>query len=642
MSDVLSGAGQVKRGSATAVIDSTDLFDKIINLKFVRKGGSSFVIHSDYEPVYYADGTMRFKPCVFKPQIKVNYRQVANEVAIKVDIEVTNLFMYAKNSTADKALPTDIYQSEGDPVMQIIVQMGYRAQFPDWTDEVHRQPGYADRFFDLLNSTANTAQEAETTYRQIIVEVLASWPSGYPPDQVSYFKGIIGSVEDGLRWKLDEEEMAKGLSYEKSTVINPETGEAFGDLEWVLWNYITRRFIRSDVLHIASTEVTGVVGDGESGRVRGPETDAEYAQTVLIYGYKDYDGPARTPDRTWTELAFGDDGLLLDKDAEKFGVRWRVSKYLRNLQEPAYTSWGPEDLAVKLTALRTRRMSVQQSTLGGQLRAIKEVYNKLRWYQLADGSFYFYSVDEGENDLFADPVTLRNQEQAIRLPAIYEISIAGLRVIKCPFIAFVSPMTTVLFRSRYSIGSLVGFYYHPGKENDAFLVLQASISFDTTGEENMMELSCTDIPAPAAPQVNADGSAEPALEVQEAEPIEERTALWAEYELTISAERNHFAATFADIAKHYLYDNRKNPLTNESYWEEEPTLARMLEDLKAWNEELFAGYKDGEPWQEPLYEDRTYFGETVDFHIPNLLPGDRVKFRIPYRPDYPGDEEALP
>jgi hypothetical protein len=639
MSDFVSELGRVKRREETVDLTSTDLFDKIINLKFTRASGKSFVIRSDYEPVYDRSGRVMFKPCMYKPQIKVAYQQVSDSVAIKVDIEVTNLFIYAKTSRADKASATAIYTEDGDPVLQIIVQMGYRAQFPDWTDEVHQQPGYVDRFFDLLNTTANTEQEAKLTYRQITVEVLASWPSGYPPDQVSYFQGIIGTVRDGLRWKRTEEELAAGYGDENTPVINPETGERYGVLEWTCFNYITRRFVRSNVLHLMNVKKT--VSEGENG-----EPAVEYETAVFIYGKNDYDGaafmPGAVPDMQWTPLVLGQDGLMSEEDAASFGVVCRISAYLRRGKEEAYTSFGPEEFAGALAELRTRRFTDQQDGLGAQLLALRQAYNKIRWYQLTDGSFYIYSVDEGEDDLFSDPETLRRQANAIKLPAIYDISLSGLRTIRGPFIAFIGPMTTVLFKSRYSIGSLVGFYYHPGAGTDAFLVLQASVSFDTTGEENTMTLSCTDIPEPAAPEVQPDGSVQPKLPINEIAPQEVRNAAW----IQVPKERRRiptdaYTRTFEMFAYHYLWENSRNPETNESYWPEgEPTLARMLRDLKEWNPELFDGYKDGPQWQEPLYEDRRLFNTVVDFHIPNIPPGELLTFRIPYRPDYPASEEV--
>jgi hypothetical protein len=555
---------------------------------------------------------------VFKPQIKVAYKQVSNDVSIQVDIEVTNLFMHIKNSNVDKAVSTDIYKTEGDPVMQIVLQMGYRAQFPDWTDEVHRQPGYIDRFFDLENSAINSPQEAKFVFRQITVQVLASWPSGYPPDQVSYFKGIIGSDDKALRWNRTEEESAKGFGYGDSPVLNPETGKSYTPLEWTLFNYITRRYVRSDVLHL---------------------TDARERE-ILVYGRAaDLAGaaPASNPpgDPGWYRLALDADGLMSEEDGRKFGVVCKVSKHLREKPEQSYTAYGVEKFAEKLMTLSTRRFDVQHDKLGSQLHAIQEAYTKMRWYQLADGNFYMYSVDEGGDDFFADPETLRNQENAIKLPAIYEISISGLRTIKCPFIAFISPMTTVLFKSRYSIGSLVGFYYHP-KDTDAFLVLQASVSFDTTGEENMTELMCVDIPAPAAPQAEGD-TVTPSLEAEEPEPPAEKKPLWTEAEA--AAGEDAFTENFTRFANGYLRENSKNPETSESYWGTEPDMARMLTDLKEWNGELFAGYKGGTRWEEPLFEDRLYYRIT-GFHIPNLIPGDVIKYRIPYRPDYPPEERA--
>jgi hypothetical protein len=185
------------------LVTADDLFDKIINLRFIRKSGRSFIIRSDYEPVFHKDGTISFKKCVQKPQIKVSYKAVSENTAINVDIEVTNLFIGDKE-TAD---PNDLDTVDGDPVMWCIIQMGYRKQFPDWTAP-ERKNNIA-QFYALNNNALSTEAEVRNG-QQILVQILTGYPTTYPPDRATYFKGIIGTMETGLRWNHTEDELVEG------------------------------------------------------------------------------------------------------------------------------------------------------------------------------------------------------------------------------------------------------------------------------------------------------------------------------------------------------------------------------------------------------------------------------------------------
>jgi len=239
MSNVIGGSF-VKEGKHSIEITADDLFDKIINLKFIRKSGKSFSVRSDYEPVFHKDGTVSFKRCVQKPDIKIEYKQVAEQVAIEVDIRITNLFV----GDGDKESLENMNTVSGDPVQWVNVQMGYRAQFPDWTDLTHKSD--ISRFYDLDDNSITSATGIMKG-SQIVVQILTAYQESYPPDRVTYFKGIVGSMEAGLRWNHTEADLVKGYK-------DPEVPRDLSEMEEVLFQFITRRFIRSSVLHIAETE----------------------------------------------------------------------------------------------------------------------------------------------------------------------------------------------------------------------------------------------------------------------------------------------------------------------------------------------------------------------------------------------------
>ena len=63
----VAGGAYVKNEINSLNLGEDDLFDKIINLKFVRKKGGSFTIRSDYEAVHHSDNTVELVPCTQKP-----------------------------------------------------------------------------------------------------------------------------------------------------------------------------------------------------------------------------------------------------------------------------------------------------------------------------------------------------------------------------------------------------------------------------------------------------------------------------------------------------------------------------------------------------------------------------------------------
>ena len=645
------GGSFVKEGKASLEITADDLFDKIINLKFIRKSGRGFTIRSDYEPVFHKNGAVSFQRCVQKPDIKVEYKQVAESVAIEVDIRITNFFI----GDGDKESTESMNTVTGDPVQWCVIQMGYRSQFPDWAAPERRNN--IAQFYDLNNNALTP--EAETKRgSQILVQILTGYPESYPPDKITYFKGIIGSMETGLRWNHTEADLVKGYG-------DPEFPADFSEMEEALYQFVTRRFIRPNVLHIAETK-----RDFSNQEALADAAEGRFEQRVMIYQFDDYENPGSdvmprlqpsaasvtaetdNPSNEWKELPVLDSGIMSIENANKFGVICAVSRTLRSMRANALYGYGltPEQ-AQALRPIPPTPFNDMQNTIGGQLVALQQHYPFLRWYELMDGSFYFYHEQDTDEDLWNDPfVKSKQKENTVLLPAVYEMTPSGTRTIRCPFISFLSPMMTVLFQSRYTIGTLVSYFYPP--KTNAFLVIISRVAFATVQEDNLMELMCVDLPPheveidPVTNQIKVRDDNRPDEKTPEVARMQQaRNMQWIEKQLTVVLHR----AGVLDTESRWENIVRNDVLADvkPERWPEgtEITEKMALEALKEWNPDYF------DPDGEYMARSDSSFGESIEnrpsgiggrtgIKVSWLKPGDKITVRHPFQPEYPGDEKV--
>ena len=652
MSDI-SGRPYIKAGKANLDAAADDLFDRIINLKFKRKHGRSFTIRSDYEPVFHKDGdkgTVSFKRCVEKPDIKITYKQVAESVAIEVDIEITNLFT-GDGETED---PHNMDTVEGDPVEQCVIQMGYRAQFPDWT-----KPDRAvnlSQFWDL-NNHAPVSGVKDYRGRQIVVQILTGYSTSYPPDKVTYFKGIVGTMEKGLRWDHGKEELVKGYG-------DPEFPREFSWLEEILFQFISRRFIRPSVLHTVITN-SNLTNAESLRRIQ----EKKYSQEIWIDNYDDYYDPgssakarleaaeefqksgAQAGPEKRKRLQLLENGIMPVKEANRFGVICAVSKTLRSMEAPAlygYGVTGEEGEALK--PIPATAFNDMHDTIGGQLAAIQQHFPFVRWYQMSDGNFFLYHVDDEDEDLWTDPYVKKKQEDNIQfLPAIYDMTPSGTRTIRCPFISFLDPMMTVLFQGRFTIGTLVGFFYTP--KTNAFLVITAAIEFATVQDTNLMELMCVDLP-PREVKFNEETGE---LEIAGGQPDETpgvakmqqgRNMEWIEQTLKVVDHKTGAMDTdsrWVNIVKNdVLNDIRMDRWPEGTLPEHEEGRRKLaLEKLKEWNPDYFDESKMYMARGNSIENGSSGIGGKTGIKVPWLQIGDRIVVRHPFQSEYPDDEKAV-
>lgn len=210
------------------------LFDRIINIKFIRADGTTFTLRSDYEPVWLGS-RLFFKPCQPKPDIRLTYKQY-NGVLIQADVFVTNLNILddvaidAESLISDKGittaphiqgeytnLPNDTLIAKGNKqIKELEIEIGYRGQMFDWTkyDCSFISPEIAYAAFQNLEQLQFTnlvsqndrlaATELANTqllfqaYRRCKITIEWAVNSSNPPDRITQFHGYVGAPDKGF------------------------------------------------------------------------------------------------------------------------------------------------------------------------------------------------------------------------------------------------------------------------------------------------------------------------------------------------------------------------------------------------------------------------------------------------------------
>jgi len=613
--DSLASAAFVAEGADLVNAPSSSLlYDKIINVKFIRahadkNGKQFFCIRSDYEPVYHHDGTVEFVPCTQKPSITVSAMQVSDSTAVNVKIKIKSLFI-------DREMAGEEIDSvSGNPVMWAVVQLGYRDEFPRWDKATALDS--ADRFFDLDNNTL-TNGKGSLIGKQLLVQILNAYPESMPPERSWVFNGVVATLECGLRWDHSADDLVPGFGNKNFPV-----GKS--PLEAALFQWITRRFIRAGIEHIVAHDTK------ESG---GIEVDVI---TISVKGESGFE-----------PLTLDSDGLLTPSDAQKYGVLCTCTEALRKIgsgDAPLVGTFSPgtskEDTKDSVGGVNAGFIQFDNPMRGlaQQLNAIKKQLEYLRWYTSCDGNLFFYKDSENADDLCADPAIKERQRNGVlKLPAVYDITVSGMRVIRCPFRRVIDPMTTVLFQSRYRIVDQTGYYYQPKRGYDAFLVILSSFTFSTVDDDNVMELSCVDIPEDQAPDVDFDtgiviprGGTTPTAQEYSTDPqgaIDKAKYAWASVSIKVGTypfDRVDFG--WLELARGILECAKPDDWPSGL-----PDLTRALTDLKSWNAE--GVWNAGREKVDDDYSPENDLTPGLGFKIPWLYPGDTVVIRQPYKESY--------
>jgi len=424
----------VMQGGDIGLGDKCFIFDKIINLKFIRKSGASFALRSDYE-LHNNSGLTFFTRMQIKPDIKVTYSQVANNVAISIKIYITNFHMFAPGASTSDSL-----SSLNDPITNIKVQMGYLAQFPNFSDaskELKRED------YENLTGGAGDASAGDGI-KTLNCMVLSAYPTKLPPDSITLFDCVVGNIGTVFHTSQDGKT-------DMSTVFDKGI-----TLEKYLFESITRRYLREA---LSKEEISKIITTGR--------------QTVTAeYKAPRSGAPVRGEDVTYL-------GCMNAQDAKKYGVQIILSDYLKNVEldeaPPALAQY--EFVTSALHELRTKHME------------------NLRTFSLPDGNYIMYDVVEKLNNVVSSiDIQSRVNTDDPLIPAVYTITFGAVRTISCPFYTILNPFQKLHFQSRYNVSNLVGYYYAPlaGEGTDTMYSIKLQVTFSTTGDENEMLITSVD------------------------------------------------------------------------------------------------------------------------------------------------------
>jgi hypothetical protein len=626
----------ILRGRDTLRLGGGAMFDRVVNLRLIRESGESFNIRSDYEPVYGADGSVSFKRCLEKPHIKVSYEQVPGNTVINCAIEVTNLFLdprvegsqeassrgEGKKPEVDRATgEASILENNGDPVRSIVLQMGYINQFPDWSrPDAYDHPTKLRKFFAMDNHVFDGDPRAGAAV-ELHLMVLSTEARSLPPDKVTFFDCVVGSLYPGMTWKHQDTDLLDSYG----DIAMPKEGMT--GIERALFMLVTRRFIDPDLRYSVSEDGTALLVSAPFV-TSGGET---------IYG----DATEQRP----VKVDLAPDGCLATDAAQTIGVQCLASQKLRE----AYDDKSDTFISGLMTrendfAVTAGELVRQQTHLGAQLEQIKQVFPRIRWFVLNSGDYFFYSSGESSEDLFKDvEVKLRQERQVVTLPAIYDMTVDGMRQVRAPFHGFINPLTTVRVNARYNIGTLVGFFY-PKPRHFWLVVILQKVEFSTAGDENLMELSCIDIDPNDAPHYDP---ASRKTTVKHTELSDRKGKRSSRFDFTIESwevyKTNGAHSRLSFIAQEMVESAKARPMAK--LWREAgkvPTVPLAIAALLKRNSALLDTQARKDRGNAPEYE--TYKAELNSlgvYFVPYLYESfngkqDVIKYRLPWAPDDDG------
>ena len=447
-------------------LQAGDLFDRIINLKFVcydeiNKKAEEFVIRSDYELILpnsdfnsesrHTKGFI-IRRCTHKPSIKVQVTMVTSNTGTSIGVTVSNFFMLSSDGKHLRSFNASQYR-----ISSLEIVMGYWGQLKDSLDP---DTSSIEDYFDIkaIKGADRIVLDGEGT---IVVTT-----EKLPPDSALHINGFVGDIYSSPVAISDITTPAKAL---EKPVMSSGT-----DFEQVLFNNITRRYI--------------------NGQKR---TQANNSSAFLSFNKV----KPVSPDSSKKGIAIGDkliypdsEGLLDVSDAKQYGIKVYLSEEAKKVKIPKlYDSEGNE---------KPKQVYFEAGwTVGMTMTRIMSYMDKeLEYTFTLDGDLLVYTPKELQNPealskafktqgLYENTVLANQTLYNNRLPAVYNINIDAVATITCPFFTFIQPFQYVEFASRYALTSLVSYYASYKPTIYRFLVIKALISFATVDDVNEVQLT---------------------------------------------------------------------------------------------------------------------------------------------------------
>ena len=524
-------------------LQAGDLFDRVINLKFltseqvtIKNGGDEvekyvdeFVLRSDYELVdtkfvaNVANGTVSYsqdkkisciRKCRMKPSIKVQYKQVAGNTMIELDIFIQNFFML---DSKGKTLMS--FSNAKGRLASVEIQMGYFGQFSDFFKGNENGVPTLEQYFDFTVKPEGV--------QTITCNVMYCQTDKLPPDSTMHIHGFVGSCyTQPVTGKMITDDNQTS-SIELSTVdtssvyMYQKGGNAFRFKSFAhyLYNNITRRFLRNKIPATNIKEVKnlkikfkdggvcldddsslkygvivflseGIVGDGKSNVFLGKQqmygSDGKPLKGKKSSEFtKELSGD--TPMRALNSFSSFQSGLLRVQPLDNGCYLMFLNKEMKHSERLSEMNWYTFDPRLGKNGVD---LDGDGEVKASELGLVKCTYDEILRYvndslggKAKNMNFFDYI-----NSLKAKNIEVKNIN---RLPAVYNIAYdKALCTIVCPFFYFLTPFQKFYFASRYAVSSMIAYYLDQENKEMEFTMIWQSVSFATVENINDAQICC--------------------------------------------------------------------------------------------------------------------------------------------------------
>lgn len=519
-------------------LQAGDLFDRVINLKFItsEKGSDGvekyvdeFVLRSDYELVdakfvaNVANDTVSYsqnkkissiRKCKLKPSVKVQYKQVAGNTTIELDIFVQNFFML---DSEGKTLMS--FSNVKGHLASVEIQMGYFGQFANFFKGNENEVPTLEQYFDF-----KVKPEGVQT---ITCNVIYCQTDKLPPDSTMHIHGFVGScytqpVTDKMITDDNQTSSIELSTVDTSSVYMYEKEEnafRFKSFAHYLYNNITRRFLRNKIPATNRKEVKNLkIKFKDGGVCLDDESSLKYG--VIVFLSKGIVGDGKSEVFLGKQQMYDSSGKPLEgKRSSEFTKELSGDTLMKALNSFSSFHSGllrvqPLDNGCYLMFLNEEmkhseklsemdwytfnpRLGKNGVDLDGddkvkasELGLVKCTYDEILKFvddslggKAKDMNFFNYIKVLKTKDIKVKNIT--------RIPAVYNIAYDNsLCTISCPFFYFLTPFQKFYFASRYSISSMIAYYLDQENKEMEFTMIWQSVSFATVENINDVQISC--------------------------------------------------------------------------------------------------------------------------------------------------------
>ena len=524
-------------------LQAGDLFDRVINLKFItseqvttKNGGDGvekyvdeFVLRSDYELIdtkfvaNVANGAVSYsknkevlgiRKCRLKPSVKVQYKQVAGNTLIELDIFVQNFFML---DSEGKTLMS--FSNVKGRLASVEIQMGYFGQFADFFKGNQNGVPTLEQYFDFTVKPEGV--------QTITCNVMYCQTDKLPPDLTMHIHGYVGScytqpVTDKMVTDDNQTSSIELSTVDTSSVYMYEKEGnpfKFKNFAHYLYNNVTRRFLRNKIPATNRKELKNLKIKFKDGGVC-LDDDSSLKYGVIVFLSEGIVGNGKSNVFLGKQQMYGSDGKPLEGK--------KSSEFMKELSGDT-----PMKALNSFSSFHSRLLRVQPLDNGCYLMFLNEEMkhseklSEMNWYAF-DPRLGKNGIDlDGDGEVKASELGLvkcsydeilsyvndslggkakntnvfdyinalkaKNKEvkNINRIPAVNNIAYdKALCTIVCPFFYFLTPFQKFYFASRYAVSSMVAYYLDQENKEMEFTMIWQTVSFATVENINDVQICC--------------------------------------------------------------------------------------------------------------------------------------------------------